>query len=251
MLRGLAFYSHAVGSAAFPGLVLADGLGFAAPLGALAAAGAFALLIVALGGRERLGPDATTAIGLAGMLALGVILASDVFQSGSGVETLLFGSLLLVEPRDLVLAGLASAAALAATLTLGGAWLARGFDPAAAGRSVCEGSCVDALLLGLVALVVVAALSALGALLVAALVVVPAATVRLWTDPPRAVAGDHGPAGRRRGDRRAGAVGGVERSARGDDRNARGGGVRRSRQRPARCAPRVRRIGGHGRVAPL
>ena len=33
VLRGLAFYSHAVGSAAFPGLVLADGLGFAAPLG--------------------------------------------------------------------------------------------------------------------------------------------------------------------------------------------------------------------------
>ena len=36
VLRGLAFYSHAVGTAAFPGLVLADGLGFAAPLGALA-----------------------------------------------------------------------------------------------------------------------------------------------------------------------------------------------------------------------
>ena len=31
VLRGLAFYSHAVGTAAFPGLVLADGLGFAAP----------------------------------------------------------------------------------------------------------------------------------------------------------------------------------------------------------------------------
>src|SRR5688572_25322086 len=131
VLRGLAFYSHAVGTAAFPGLVLADGLGFAAPLGALAAAGAFALVVTALGGRERLGPDVTTAIGLAGMLALGVILASDVFQTGSGVETLLFGSLLLIEPRDLALAGIASAAALAATMTLGRTWLARGFDPAA------------------------------------------------------------------------------------------------------------------------
>ena len=30
VLRGLAFYAHAVGTAAFPGLVLADGLGFAA-----------------------------------------------------------------------------------------------------------------------------------------------------------------------------------------------------------------------------
>jgi ABC-type Zn uptake system ZnuABC Zn-binding protein ZnuA/ABC-type Mn2+/Zn2+ transport system permease subunit len=182
VLRGLAFYSHAVGTAAFPGVVLADGLGFAAPLGALAAAGAFALLIAALAGRERLGPDATTAIGLAGMLALGVILASDVFRSGSGVETLLFGSLLLVEPRDLVLAGAASAGALAATLTFGRAWLARGFDPATARVLGVHGQLLDAVLLALIALVVVAALSALGALLVAALVVVPAATVRLWTD---------------------------------------------------------------------
>ena len=34
VLRGLAFYAHAVGTAAFPGLVLADGLGFGASLGA-------------------------------------------------------------------------------------------------------------------------------------------------------------------------------------------------------------------------
>ncbi|MGZ4137990.1 MAG: metal ABC transporter permease, partial [Actinomycetota bacterium] len=34
VVRGMAFYAHAVGTAAFPGLVLADGLGFAAPLGA-------------------------------------------------------------------------------------------------------------------------------------------------------------------------------------------------------------------------
>ena len=182
VLRGLAFFSHAVGSAAFPGLVLADGLGFAAPLGAIAAAGAFALVVVALAGRGRLAPDAVTAVGLAGMLALGVILASDVFRSGPGVETLLFGSILLVEPRDLLLAGIASGAALAATATVGAAWLARGFDPEAAAALGVRGRLADALLLVLVALVVVAALSALGALLVAALVVVPAATVRLWTD---------------------------------------------------------------------
>jgi ABC-type Zn uptake system ZnuABC Zn-binding protein ZnuA/ABC-type Mn2+/Zn2+ transport system permease subunit len=182
VLRGLAFYSHAVGSAAFPGLVLADGLGFAAPLGALAAAAVFALVIALLAGRDRLGLDATTAIGLAGMLALGVILASDVFHSGAGVERLLFGSLLLVEPRDLVIAAVASAGALAGTVVLGQAWLARGFDPGAARALGVRGRLIDVVLLGLIAFVVVAALAALGSLLVAALVVVPAATVRLWTD---------------------------------------------------------------------
>ena len=181
VLRGLSFYSHAVGTAAFPGLVLAEGLSFAAPLGALLAAAAFAVLVTALGGRERIGPDVATALGLAGMLAFGVILASDVFESGPGVESLLFGSLLLVEPRDLALAATASAAAVAASLACGRAWLASGFDPATAGALGVRSRAFDAALLALVALIVIAALSALGALLVGALVVVPAATVRLWT----------------------------------------------------------------------
>ena len=181
VLRGLSFYAHAVGTAAFPGLVLADGLSFAAPLGALAAAAAFALVVAALGGRERVGPDVATALGLAGMLALGVILASDVFASGPGVESLLFGSLLLVEPRDLVIAGAVSAVAVGASLVLGRVWLARGFDPRAATSLGVRSAAFDAVLLGLVALIVTAALAALGALLVSALVVVPAATVRLWT----------------------------------------------------------------------
>ena len=38
VLRGLSFYAHAVGTATFPGLVLADGLGFSPLLGALAPA---------------------------------------------------------------------------------------------------------------------------------------------------------------------------------------------------------------------
>ena len=53
VLRGLAFHAHAVGTATFPGLVLADGLGFAAPLGALGAAVAFALAWSALAARGR------------------------------------------------------------------------------------------------------------------------------------------------------------------------------------------------------
>ena len=160
------------------------------------------------------------------MLALGVILASDVFKTGAGVETLLFGSLLLVEPRDLVLAGVASAGALAATLTLGREWLATGSTPAPPVRWGCAARLYDGVLVALVALVVVAALSALGALLVAALVVVPAATVRLWTNrlvPWQAITvalvAAEGIAG-------LAAVGGAERSARSHDRGALGRGVR-------------------------
>src|SRR5947199_4741670 len=96
VLRGLAFYSHAVGTAAFPGLVIAAGLGFAAQLGALGSALGFAAALSALAGRRREGYDSLTAVVLVGALALGVILASDVFHSGADVETLLFGSLLVI-----------------------------------------------------------------------------------------------------------------------------------------------------------
>lgn len=182
VLRGLAFYTHAVGTAAFPGLVLADGLGFAAPLGALGAAGVLAAGVW-LATRGRLTTaDSATAVVLVGCLATGVILASDVFASGSNIETLLFGSLLLVDDVDIALALGVAALTLALTGLLGHRWLARGFDPANA-RTVGAGQRVlDAVLLAAVALSAVAALSVVGALLATALLVVPAATTRLWFD---------------------------------------------------------------------
>src|ERR1043165_1072341 len=128
VLRGLAFFSHAVGTAAFPGLVLADGLGFAAPLGAFGAALAFTLGISVLRGRRNR-EDAVTALVLVGCLAAGVILASDVFGSGSNIETLLFGSLLLVDSGGIALAAGAAVATLVASALIGQHWLRTGFDP--------------------------------------------------------------------------------------------------------------------------
>jgi ABC-type Mn2+/Zn2+ transport system permease subunit len=180
LLRGLAFYSHAVGTAAFPGLVLADGLGFAAPLGALGAAAVLAAGVGLITRSQRSSNDSATAIVLVGCLALGVVLASDVFHSGANVETLLFGSLLAIDDSDIAFAALAAAATVIVSLALGPRWLARGFDPGSARSLRVGGGLHDAVLLALVALVVVAALAAVGALLATALLVVPAATTRLW-----------------------------------------------------------------------
>src|SRR6266545_3948586 len=137
VLRGLAFYAHAIGTAAFPGLVVA--------------------------------------------LALGVILASNVFHSETNVETLLFGSLLLVGGQDLVVAALTTVAVVVLSAVLGRRWLAVGFDARNARSLGARSSLSELVLLALVAVSVVAALSTLGALLVSALLVVPAATARLWT----------------------------------------------------------------------
>jgi len=181
VLRGLAFFSHAVGTAAFPGLVLADGLGFAAPLGAFAAAIAFTAGIGILRGRRN-AEDAVVALVLVGCLAGGVILASDVFGSGSNVETLLFGSLLLVDGGDLALAAGAAAATLLASALIGQHWLRSGFDPTLPDSTGPSARLFDAVLLGLVGLAVTAALTVVGALLVSALFLVPAVTARLLAE---------------------------------------------------------------------
>ena len=181
VLRGLAFFSHAVGTAAFPGLVLADGLGFAAPLGAFAAATGFSAGNAALWRRHREGEDSVVAIVLVACLATGVILAGDVFGSGANVETLLFGSLLLVDDGDIALAAAAAAATLLASLLVGHRWLQRGFDAEGPGSTGRSAALLDALLLVLIALATTAALSVVGALLVGALFVVPAITARLLT----------------------------------------------------------------------
>jgi ABC-type Zn uptake system ZnuABC Zn-binding protein ZnuA/ABC-type Mn2+/Zn2+ transport system permease subunit len=183
VLRGLAFYAHAVAAASFPGLVLAGGLGFAAPLGAFAVGGAFAATVGQLSARDqRTGYDSATALALVTALAAGVILASDVFHSGSQVDSLLFGSLLLIDSGDQVLAAIAAVLALIATWALGPRWLATGFDASAARSIGIRSTHTDLLLLALVALAAVASLAAVGALLAGALLVIPAATTRLWTD---------------------------------------------------------------------
>jgi zinc/manganese transport system substrate-binding protein len=182
VLRGLAFFSHAVGTAAFPGLVLADGLGFAAPLGAFGAAAVFSVGSTLLGRRGDDSTDSAVALVLVACLAAGTILASDVFGSGANVETLLFGSLLLVDGGDIALAGATAALTMTLSLLCGQRWLAAGFDPSTGVSDRLGDRLLLVTLLGLIALAVTAALSVVGALLVTALFVVPALTVRLFVE---------------------------------------------------------------------
>src|ERR1700749_160809 len=181
VLRGLAFFSHPVGTVSFPGLVLADGWGFAAPLGAFDAAIVFTLGASVLRGRRNR-DDAVVALVLVGCLAGGVILASDVFGSGSNIETLLFGSLLLVDSGDIALAAGAAGGTLLGTRLIRPHWLRTGSDPPLTDSAGPSPRVFDAILLGLVALASVAALTMVGALLVTALFLVPAVTARLLTE---------------------------------------------------------------------
>jgi manganese/iron transport system permease protein len=186
VLRRLAFFTHSVGTAAFPGLVVAGPWGIAPQLAALVAALGFA------GARERLArregeEDAVTGILLVGALALGALLASDVYHSGAGVDRLLFGTLIGLSDRDLALTALAAVLALAAGAALRRAWLARAFDPDGVRALGVAVAWPERILLAAVAAAVIVALAAVGALLVSVVLVVPAATMRLYARDVRSL----------------------------------------------------------------
>jgi ABC-type Mn2+/Zn2+ transport system permease subunit len=184
VLRRLAFFSHAAGSATFPGLVVADASGVSPTLAGIAVALGYAGGVERTGRRGREHGDGIALL-LVAALGAGVVLASDVFESGAAVDRLLFGTLLGLGPADLVVAGLVAALATGASLALGRSWSAIGFDPDGAHALGLPARRADLLLLGLVAVAAVAAIPAVGALLVTAVYVLPAAAARTLTTSVR------------------------------------------------------------------
>ena len=186
VLRRLAFFTHGVGTAAFPGLVVAGPAGIPPALAAFAVGGGFAALLERLGRRAGVAWDAATALLLVAALALGIVLASDVFATGAGVDRLLFGSLLAIGGGEILVSAAALLAAAVAAAAFRRDWIVAGFDELGHGSPQRRSRLADAVLLVVVAIAAIAAIDAVGALLVSAILVVPAATARLFA---RSIAG--------------------------------------------------------------
>ena len=186
VLRRLPFYTHALGTATFPGLVVAGPWGLPVQLTALVCALGFGGALERLQRTRRMDSDAATGLLLVAALAIGVVLASDVYHSGAGVDRLLFGSLIALTPSDLWLTAGAAVLVLGLEAAAGRAWLAGGFDADGARATGVRTARADRLLLVAVAIAVVVSLDAVGALLVTVVLTVPAATVRLLRPPLRA-----------------------------------------------------------------
>ncbi|MDQ3728901.1 MAG: metal ABC transporter permease [Actinomycetota bacterium] len=180
VLRRLAFFTHAVGTATFPGLVVAGPAGIPPALAALAVGGVFATALARLGRVRGLGREAATALLLVAALGIGIVLASDVFGSGSGVDRLLFGSLLAIGDEELLATAVAVVVSLVAVAVWRRTWIASGFDPGIQAALGLRVRIADWALVAVIAIGVIAAVDAVGALLVSAILVIPAATVRLF-----------------------------------------------------------------------
>jgi zinc transport system permease protein len=181
--RRMAFFSAALGQAALTGTALGLLLGERpdAPR-----AGVFGFcLLSALGmawvkRRSRLPADTLVGVFLALSLGLGVCLLVAVTQQFNihQIEAVMFGSLLTVTDADLLLLLLVAAAALALLARVYNALLLDSVAPSLARAARIDGARLEILFVVVLTLAIVVSLKIVGALLVEALVVVPAAAAR-------------------------------------------------------------------------
>jgi manganese/iron transport system permease protein len=141
-----------------------------------------AVLLTGIGANRRVGADAALAILLTSFFSLGVVLVSRTPSYTADLTVFLFGRVLAVDRADL-LQSLALALVVLGTLwALRKELVLRAFDPEGAAAMGYRTATLDLVLNLLIALVVVAAVKAVGTVLVVALIIVPAAAARLLAD---------------------------------------------------------------------
>jgi manganese/iron transport system permease protein len=184
VLRRLAFVSDVLTHTVFPGVVIGFVVAGTSGIvwGALVFAVLSAVLITVLAARSRVTEDASMAIVLTGFFAVGVVLVSRQTTFTSDLTAFLFGRILTVDRQQLVVTAVIGAVVLLLLGLLGKELLFRAFDPAGAEASGYRLLALDLVLNLAVALVVVAAVRAVGTVLVIALLVVPGAAGRLLSD---------------------------------------------------------------------
>lgn len=179
LLRRLAFLSDALQHTVFPGIVVAFVTGQSLLLGALVAALSTVVLLVLLSHRPAIDSDAALAVLIAGAFALGVVLVSHRRGFQHDLTSLLFGRILAVDARQIVETAFVTVACVAVVAVLHKELVLLAFDRAGAAALGYRTAWLDLVLNVVVALVVVAAVRALGTVLVVAFLVTPAATARL------------------------------------------------------------------------
>ena len=182
VLRGLSFIGDALSHAIFPGIVIAFLLGRSVFMGALVFGLLTSASIVVLATTRRVKEDSAIGVLFAGSFALGVVLISTTRNYSRDLAAFLFGNVLGVTTTDIALSAAVGGLVLLLLVLLHKELLLVAFDREAAQAMGVPVFWVNLLLLAMISLTIVVSLSAVGNILVVAMLVTPAATARLLTD---------------------------------------------------------------------
>lgn len=182
---GLTYGAESLAHGLLPGLVLAAVAGFPLLLGAAGGILAAVILLAAVAGDERTGPDTGTAVVVTGMLGLGGLLAfaPDVPPR---LGDLLFGDPLAVTTGDVAATAAVALAVASALVALHRPLAAVAFDTRGATTLGVRPAPVRLALLVLLAATVAVGARGMGNLLVLAILVAPAVAVRRHVTTPAA-----------------------------------------------------------------
>jgi len=175
ILRRLAFIGDGIAHASFAGIVIAYLRGSNYYLGAAVVAVLTALGIGFVHRRGRISMDTSIGVLFTGAFALGVFLMSRQSNYAVDLESFLFGDILAVQPSDVVMILSLTFAVALALFVLYRGLLCTTFDPVVAQACGIRSGAYEYVLLVLVALTVIIGIQSVGIVLVAALLVTPAA----------------------------------------------------------------------------
>ncbi|CAN1722156.1 Chelated iron transport system membrane protein YfeD [Hyphomicrobium sp. 1Nfss2.1] len=181
VLKGWSLMGDAISHAVLPGIVIAFVLGLPLSIGAFAAGLGCALATGYLKENSRVKEDTVMGIVFSGMFGFGLVLFTKV-ETDQHLNHILFGNMLGVTVQDLIETGIIAGAALLIVLIKRRDLMLYCFDPQHA-RAI--GLPVQALHYGflvLLSLTIVAALKAVGIILVVAMLIAPGATGFLLSD---------------------------------------------------------------------
>ncbi|WP_415912061.1 metal ABC transporter permease [Neptuniibacter sp. QD37_11] len=186
VIKRLAFFSEAVGHAALTGIAIGILLGEPAahPYASLFSfCLIFALLLHWIKSRTEVPYDALVGVFLAVAIAMGAALLLYVARKVNVhiLENVLFGSILTVQDQDLFILAVIGAICLLLTVCFGNQALLASLNPELAQVNGINTRLFDYAFVVLIALITVAAVKIAGAILVGAMLLIPATTARLIT----------------------------------------------------------------------
>ena len=180
VLRGMAFFGDALAHIVLPGVVIAFLLGWPQLVGALIAGVLAALLINLINGTTTIKEDSAIGVVFVAAFALGIALISlRGGDYGEELEHILFGNLLAVSPIDLVVIAVLAIAVLIFIVAFFKELQVLAFDQVLATTMQLPVGWLNTLLLVLLAVVIVISLSAVGVVMVLAMLITPASSAYL------------------------------------------------------------------------
>ena len=181
VLKGWSLMGDAISHAVLPGIVVAYAIGAPLALGAFASGLLCAVATGFIKENSRVKEDTVMGVVFTGLFAFGLVLFTKV-KSDLHLDHILFGNILGIERRDLIESIAVATVTLAIVLALRRDLLLFCFDPSHARAIGLPTRFLNYLLLALLAATIVAALKAVGIILVIAMLVTPGCIAYLLTD---------------------------------------------------------------------